>query len=418
MSNSIPESDAGKVQSESLNKAAEEQQSRYAKRGVSASKSEVHEAIKNMDKGLYPTAFCKVLPDIAGGDPEWCNLMHADTAGTKTSLAYLYWKETGDLSVWSGIAQDALVMNLDDMGCVGALSDIIISSTIGRNKHRVPGSVIKALIEGTNAFISSMSDLGVTIHHAGGETADVGDIVRTVDVGFTAFARLPRDKVLVNHIKPGCVIVGLSSYGQASYESFYNGGMGSNGLTSARHDLFTKTYAEKYPESFAPGTDMDVVYSGPYKLEDKAGDTDRTMGQLVLSPTRTYLPFLARAVESHRDKIQGIIHCTGGAQTKVLHFLEPQSGDMPGLRIIKDNLLEVPPLFRMIQEASGTDWKEMYKVFNMGHRLECYVEEEIAPSLIAMARELDIEAKIIGRCEAAPSHSVSIKSPHGEFEYA
>jgi phosphoribosylformylglycinamidine cyclo-ligase len=332
--------------------SASADEGRYAKRGVSASKAEVHEAIKGMDKGLFPNAFCKVLPDLAGGDPDWANCIHADTAGTKTSLAYLYWRETGDESVWAGIAQDALVMNLDDMACIGAVDRVLISSTIGRNKHRIPGSVIAALIQGTNAFLDRMRDLGVDIAHGGGETADVGDIVRTVDVGFTAFARLPREQVLVNHIQPGDAIVALASYGQASYEDRYNGGMGSNGLTSARHDLFGADYAERFPESFDPETDRSVVYTGPYRLTDPVpadlqgaqAAQGLNMGQLVLSPTRTYLPFIARALKEHRPALHGMIHCTGGAQTKVLHFAE-------GVRIIKDKLLPIPPLFHAIQRA-------------------------------------------------------------------
>lgn len=403
------------------------EQGRYAKRGVSASKAEVHEAIKGMDKGLYPNAFCKVLPDHAGGDPDWANCIHADTAGTKTSLAYLYWRETGDESVWAGIAQDALVMNLDDMACIGAVDRVLISSTIGRNKHRIPGSVIAALIRGTNAFLDRMRDLGVDIQHGGGETADVGDIVRTVDVGFTAFARLPRKNILVNRIRPGDAIVALASYGQASYEARYNGGMGSNGLTSARHDLFGADYAERFPESFDPETDRSVVYTGPYRLtdpvpEDLPGAQDATgldMGRLVLSPTRTYLPFIARALKTQRSALHGMIHCTGGAQTKVLHFAE-------GVRIIKDNLLPVPPLFHAIQRASGTDWEEMYRVFNMGHRLECYVDPAAALELIALAGEYNIPAQVIGRVEALPREAggpdaktaeVLLESPYGRYSY-
>lgn len=401
---------------------------RYAKRGVSASKAEVHEAIKGMDKGLYPNAFCKILPDLAGGDPEWANCIHADTAGTKTSLAYLYWRETGDESVWAGIAQDALVMNLDDMACIGAVDRVLISSTIGRNKHRIPGSVIAALIKGTNAFLDRMRELGVDIHHGGGETADVGDIVRTVDVGFTAFARLPRTDILVNNIQPGDAIVALASYGQASYEQQYNGGMGSNGLTSARHDLFGADYAERFPESFDPQTDRSVVYTGPFRVTDPvpsdlpgaAAAKGLNMGQLVLSPTRTYLPFIAQALKHHRSALHGMIHCSGGAQTKVLHFAQ-------GVRIIKDNMLPIPPLFHAIQSASGTAWEEMYRVFNMGHRLECYVDPSAAEDLIALAGEYNIDAQAIGRVEAMPMDSdaaqngktaeVLLESPFGRFAY-
>jgi phosphoribosylformylglycinamidine cyclo-ligase len=375
-----------------------------------------------MDKGLFPNAFCKILPDIAGGDASWANCLHADTAGTKTSLAYCYWRETGDLSVWRGIVQDALVMNLDDMGCVGAVNDILISSTIGRNKHRIPGEVVKALIQGTTAFLDQLNDLGIRVHHGGGETADVGDIVRTVDVGFTAFARLPREQVLVNAIRPGADIVALASCGQTSYEERYNGGMGSNGLTSARHDLFGNEYAARYPESFDPSTDASVVYTGPYRLTDPVppetpGAADAAgldMGQLVLSPTRTYLPFMQRALAEHRAGIQGMIHCTGGAQTKVLHFAQ-------GVHIIKDQLFATPPLFRLIQEASGTAWDEMYRVFNMGHRLEVYCDPAITDSLIALAGEWKIPAQRIGHVEVAPggeNASVSIHSEHGQFRYA
>lgn len=398
--------------------AAKQDDSRYAARGVSAAKTEVHEAIKGLDKGLYPRAFCKILPDIAGGDADFCNIMHADTAGTKTSLAYIYWRETGDESVWAGIAQDSLVMNLDDMGCVGAVQDIVISSTIGRNKHLIPGSVLKALIQGTARFLDEMNDLGVRIHHSGGETADVGDIVRTVDVGFTAFARLPREELIINDIKPGAVIVGLSSFGQTTYENSYNGGMGSNGLTSARHDVFHKDYSSKYPESHDPGTDSTYVFTGPHHLTDPVPyeGIDRNVGQLVLSPTRTYLPFIVRLLQQQRASIQGMIHCTGGAQTKVLHFLNS------GVRIIKDNLFPTPPLFEIIQRASGTNWKEMYEVFNMGHRLELYLEPEAAEAVMAIANGLGIEARVVGRVEAldkAESPScVEITSAEGSFHYS
>jgi phosphoribosylformylglycinamidine cyclo-ligase len=394
---------------------------RYAQRGVSANKAEVHAAIAGMDKGLYPRAFCKVLPDVAGGDPRWANVIHADTAGTKTSLAYLYWRETGNLDVWAGIAQDALVMNLDDMGCIGAVDEVLISSTIGRNKHRIPGEVIAALIRGTNAFLDRMNDLGVRIHHGGGETADVGDIVRTVDVGFTAFARMRRDRVLVNDIRPGQAIVALASCGQASYEDRYNGGMGSNGLTSARHDVFGADYAERYPESFDPETDRSVVYAGPWKLTDPVpadlpgaeAAAGLDMGRLVLSPTRTYLPYLRRLFDGHRAGVHGIIHCTGGAWTKVLHFAE-------GVRIVKDDPLPVPPLFHAIQRASGTPWEEMYRVFNLGQRLEVYCDPAAAEDLVALAADLRIDGRVIGRVEALESGrpaEVVVDGPFGRFTY-
>ena len=391
---------------------------RYDLRGVSASKSEVHQAIKTLDKGLFPMAFCKILPDIAGGDEAFANIIHADTAGTKTSLAYCYWRETCDLSVWAGIAQDALVMNLDDMACAGATGDMLISSTIGRNKHLIPGEVLRALIEGTSAFLDRMSDLGVPIHHGGGETADVGDIVRTADVGFTAFARLARDQVFVNDIQPGSILVALSSSGQATYEDRYNGGMGSNGLTSARHDLFHADYRERYPESFDPSTDLSVVYSGPYRLTDPVptleGEPDLSdldMGKLVLSPTRTYLPFIREALKQFRPSLQGLIHCTGGGQTKVLHFLN-------NIRVVKDTVFPVPPLFRLIQQASGTPWKDMYRVFNMGQRLECYVAPAVADDLIALAATWNIDAKRIGYCEASTSPQVVLEAPDGSHSYA
>lgn len=386
---------------------------RYLQRGVSASKSEVHAAVQRLDKGLYPNAFCKILPDIAAGDEAFANIIHADTAGTKTALAYCYWRETGDLSVWAGIAQDALVMNLDDMACAGATGEVLISSTIGRNKHRIPGEVLRALIDGTAEFLDKLNKLGIPVHHGGGETADVGDIVRTADVGFTAFARLPRTKVLVNDIQPGSIVIGLSSSGQASYEESYNGGMGSNGLTSARHDLFHHSYRDRYPESFDPGTDASVVYSGPYRLTDAvptiAGEPDLSaidMGRLVLSPTRTYLPFIREALERFRPSIQGLIHCTGGGQTKVLHFLS-------GIRVVKDTPFTPPPLFRLIQATSHTPWRVMYRVFNMGHRLECYVAPAIANELIELAATWNIEARHIGYCEAADQPEVAIETPDG-----
>lgn len=384
---------------------------KYDLRGVSATKDDVHKAIKNLDKGLYPKAFCKILPDFAAGDPEYCNLMHADTAGTKTSLAYMYWKETGDLSVWKGIAQDAIVMNLDDMACVGAVSNILLSSTIGRNKNIITGDVIQAVIEGTSELITKMKEFGVEIHQAGGETADVGDIVRSIDVGYTAFARLKRKDLIINDIKAGDVIVGLASYGQASYEDSYNGGMGSNGLTSARHDIFDHSYAEKYPDSYDHHTPDEVVYVGSKKLTDTITiqGQEITIGKLVLSPTRTYLPVLAKVIEKGLD-IHGIIHNTGGGQAKVSKFIENK-------HVIKDNLLPIPPLFQMIQEESGTDWKEMYRVFNMGTRLEFYVSEKDAQTIIDISKSFNIDAQIIGRVEEGEGEMVTVKGPYGAFEY-
>ncbi len=386
---------------------------KYDLRGVSATKDEVHRAIRHLDKGLFPNAFCKIIPDMAGGDPQYCNLMHADTAGTKTSLAYLYWRETGDLSVWSGIAQDAIVMNLDDMACVGCTDQVILSSTIGRNKNLIPGEVVAALIEGTQTFIERMAEYGLRIHLAGGETADVGDIVRTVDVGYTAFARMRIDEVIENRIEPGDVIVGLASYGQASYEDSYNGGMGSNGLTSARHDVLEHAYAKKYPESYDPATPDEVVYIGSKQLTDTLHieGQEITVGQLILSPTRTYLPFLKKLVERYRDKIHGLIHNTGGGQTKVLRFLGPN-------RAVKDQLLPIPPLFDLIQEESGTAWREMYQVFNMGHRLEVYCREADAEAVLSLAAELGIDSRVIGRVEKADRPEVRIEAPHGTFVYA
>lgn len=384
---------------------------KYDLRGVSATKDDVHKAIKNLDKGLYPKAFCKILPDFAAGDPEYCNLMHADTAGTKTSLAYMYWKETGDLSVWKGIAQDAIVMNLDDMACVGAVSNILLSSTIGRNKNIITGDVIQAVIEGTSELIAKMKEFGVEIHQAGGETADVGDIVRSIDVGYTAFARLKRKDLIINDIKAGDVIVGLASYGRASYEDSYNGGMGSNGLTSARHDIFDHSYAEKYPDSYDHHTPDEVVYVGSKKLTDTITiqGQEITIGKLVLSPTRTYLPVLATVIEKGLD-IHGIIHNTGGGQAKVSKFIENK-------HVIKDNLLPIPPLFQMIQEESGTDWKEMYRVFNMGTRLEFYVSEKDAQTIIDISKSFNIDAQIIGRVEEGEGEKVTVKGPYGAFEY-
>ncbi|TNE51129.1 MAG: phosphoribosylformylglycinamidine cyclo-ligase [Bacteroidetes bacterium] len=385
---------------------------KYEKRGVSASKEEVHAAIKHLDKGLYPTAFCKILPDIAAGDPGYCNLLHADTAGTKTSLAYLYWKETGDLSVWAGVAQDAIVMNLDDMACVGCTDDIVLSSTIGRNKSLIPGEVIAAVIKGTSDFIDTMRDQGVNIHLAGGETADVGDIVRTIDVGFTAFARMKRSKVLVNQIREGDVVIGLASFGQATYETAYNGGMGSNGLTAARHEVLSRVYAEKYPESFDPSIPHDLVYSGTRLLTEQVQVDGRNIpvGKLILSPTRTYLPVLKELLAQYQEQIHGLIHCTGGGQTKVLKFIEK-------VHVVKDALFDTPPLFRLIQESSGMAWEEMYQVFNMGHRMEIYVPEAIAPSVIGIVENFGIAAKVIGHVEACSKEQVTVASPHGTFEY-
>ncbi len=386
---------------------------KYDQRGVSASKDEVHAAIRHLDKGLYPDAFCKILPDVAAGDPAFCNLLHADTAGTKTSLAYLYWRETGDLSVWAGVAQDAIVMNLDDMACVGCVDNILLSSTIGRNKSLIPGEVLAAVIRGTSDFIETMQAHGVTLHLAGGETADVGDIVRTIDVGFTAFARMRRDDVLVNHIQPGDVIVGLASFGQAVYENAYNGGMGSNGLTAARHDVLAHVYATKYPESFDPNIPGHLVYSGSKSLTDtmRIGDQEITVGKLILSPTRTYLPVLREVFDRLGRHLHGLIHCTGGGQTKVLKFIR-------NVHVIKNNLFETPPLFQMIHENSGTDWREMYQVFNMGHRMELYLEPHHAETVMEIARQFGIGARVIGRVESAGAAQVTVESPYGAFTYS
>lgn len=387
-------------------------QSKYGKRGVSASKEEVHAAIKGLDKGLYPNAFCKILPDIAAGDPDYCNIMHADTAGTKGSLAYMYWKETGDLSVWEGIAQDAIVMNLDDMACVGCTDDIILSSTIGRNKNLIPGEVISTIINYTVRFAEKMAEYGTRIHLAGGETADVGDIVRTIDVGYTAFARLKRSSLVVNDIQAGDVIVGLASYGQAIYENAYNGGMGSNGLTSARHDVFSHAYASIYPDSYDSNTSEDVVYVGSKKLTSlvDVGGREVAAGKLVLSPTRTYLPVLKQLLDELKPHIHGLIHNTGGGQSKVLKFISDKA-------VIKDNLFPIPPLFQLIREESGTDWSEMYQVFNMGHRLEVYLPEAFAERAVDIARAFHIDARIIGRVEQGQGASVEVFSPHGHFVY-
>lgn len=389
---------------------------KYDLRGVSASKDEVHAAIQHLDKGLYPNAFCKILPDFAAGSARHCNLLHADTAGTKTSLAYLYWRETGDLSVWPGVAQDAIVMNLDDMACVGCTDNILLSSTIGRNKTLVSGDVIAAVIRGTSDFVATMQQHGVDMQLAGGETADVGDIVRTIDVGFTAFARMKRSDVLVSNIRPGDVIVGLSSFGQATYETEYNGGMGSNGLTAARHDVLSKKYAEKYPESFDPNLPESVVYTGNQQLTNiidlpyRGSNLQISVGKLILSPTRTYLPVLQEILKQHRRKIHGLIHVTGGGQTKALKFVKD-------VHLIKDNLFELPPLFRLIQESSGTDWREMYQVFNMGHRMEIYLSPKHADTIMAIAERFGIEARIIGRVKKGQGERLTVKSPYGTFDY-
>ena len=385
--------------------------SRYAGRGVSSSKEDVHAAIKNIDKGLYPKAFCKIIPDRLAGDPEACLIMHADGAGTKSSLAYAYWRETGDLSVWKGIAQDAVVMNTDDLLCVGALDDILLSSTIGRNKRLVPGEVISAVINGTEEVLQSMRDLGVVIYSTGGETADVGDLVRTIIVDSTVTARMRRSDVIDNaNIKAGCCIVGLSSSGQATYESEYNGGTGSNGLTSARHDVFSKAVAEKYPESFDGGLPSDLVYTGRYGLTDRIEGCPLTVGKLVLSPTRTYAPIIREVLKDYRGHVQGMIHCSGGAQTKVLHFID-------NLHVIKDNLFETPLLFQLIQQESQTPWSEMYSVFNMGHRMELYVDESVADDIIRISRSFDVDAQVIGRVEASGRAQVTIRKDGAEYRY-
>ncbi len=386
-------------------------ENRYQKRGVSAGKEDVHAAIKNLDKGLFPKAFCKILPDLVAGDEEYCNVMHADTAGTKPSLAYAYWRETGDDSVWKNIIQDAMIMNIDDLICVGITDNIVLSSTIGRNKNLITAGVIKELIQGTAAYIEELRKLGVGIELAGGETADVGDIVRTLDVGFTAFARAKRSDIINNgNIQPGDVIVGLSSFGQATYENEYNGGMGSNGLTSARHDVFSKSIALQYPETFDPLVPDDLVYSGSVELTDEVEGVPVNAGKLVLSPTRTYAPIVAEMLKSLRSDIHGMVHCSGGAQTKVLHFVD-------NVHIIKDTLFEVPPLFKLIHRESGTDWQEMYRVFNMGHRLEVYLPEEYAEEVIKISKSFNVDAQIVGRVEAAETKKLTINSPYGEFEY-
>ena len=387
---------------------------RYDLRGVSASKDDVHNAIKNIDKDIFPKAFCKIVPDILTNDDAYCNIMHADGAGTKSSLAYTYWKETGDISVWRGIAQDAIIMNLDDLLCVGAIDNILLSSTIGRNKNLIPGDVIAAIINGTEEILAELRDAGIGIYSTGGETADVGDLVRTIIVDSTVTCRMKRDEVISNHnIKPGDVIVGLSSYGQGTYEKEYNGGMGSNGLTSARHDVFNKSIAEKYPESYDAAVPSDLVFSGSKKLTDMVdigNGQSITAGKLVLSPTRTYAPIIKKMLDGYRSQIHGMVHCSGGAQTKVLHFIDD-------LHIIKNNLFPVPPLFKLIQEESKTSWQEMYKVFNMGHRMELYVSQEIAQELITISKSFGVDAQIIGRVESADKKQVTIQSEFGEFVY-
>ena len=380
-------------------------------RGVSADKEDVHNAIKKVDKGLYPQAFCKIVEDYLAGDPDYCTVMHADGAGTKSSLAYLYWKETGDISVWKGIAQDAIIMNTDDLLCVGATDNILLSSTIGRNKNLVPGEVIAALINGTEEVLEMLRSHGMNIISTGGETADLGDLVRTIVVDSTVTARMKRSDVISNgNIQPGDVIVGLSSFGQASYEDEYNGGMGSNGLTSARHDVFTKIYADKYPESFDSAVPEELVYSGSYKLTDTIDDAPVNIGKLVLSPTRTYAPIITAVLKELRPHIHGMVHCSGGAQTKVLHFVKD-------VHVVKDNLFDTPPLFRIIQEESGTSWKEMYKVFNMGHRMEIYLPEDHAETVIQIAKSFSVDAQVVGYVEAAEQKSLTIKSQYGEFTY-
>ena len=384
---------------------------RYMQRGVSASKEDVHAAIKNVDKGLYPKAFCKIIPDILGGDPEYCNIMHADGAGTKSSLAYLYWRETGDLSVWKGIAQDALIMNIDDLLCVGAVDGILVSSTIGRNKHLIPGEVIAAIINGTEELLAELREQGIGVYATGGETADVGDLVRTIIVDSTVTCRMRRSDVIDNaRIRPGDVIVGLASYGQASYERGYNGGMGSNGLTSARHDVLTHTLAARYPESYDAATPDELVYSGTRELTEPIAGTPLDAGRLILSPTRTYAPIIRQVLDELRPRIHGMVHCSGGAQTKVLHFVDK-------VHVIKDNLFPTPPLFELIQKESGTPWQEMYKVFNMGHRMELYVAPEDAARIIEISQSFGVEAQIVGRVEAAERKQLTIHSPYGTLSY-
>jgi len=384
---------------------------RYNQRGVSASKEDVHQAIQNLDKGLFPKAFCKIVPDTLAGDPAYCTLMHADGAGTKSSLAYVYWKETGDLSVWKGIAQDAIIMNIDDLLCVGATGPILLSSTIGRNKNLIPGEVISTIINGTEEVLSMLRKYGMEIYSTGGETADVGDLVRTIIVDSTVTARMKRSEVIDNaNIQAGDVIVGLASYGKATYETEYNGGMGSNGLTSARHDVFDHAYATKYPESYDKAVPDELVYSGKYKVTDTVPGVDVNVGKLVLSPTRTYAPVMMEVLKHLRGQIHGVVHCSGGAQTKVLHFIDQ-------LHVIKDNPLPIPPLFKIIHECSGTEWKEMYKVFNMGHRMEFYVPAPIANQLIEISKSFGIDAQVIGRVEASSQKKLTLTTPHGTYHY-
>ncbi len=386
-------------------------ESRYSRRGVSSSKTDVHNAIENIDKGLFPKAFCKIIPDFLGGNDDYCNIMHADGAGTKSSLAYLYWKETGDISVWKGIAKDAIVMNLDDLLCVGVTDNILLSSTIGRNKQLIPGEVIAEIINGTEEFLAELRDLGIGIYSTGGETADVGDLVRTIIVDSTVVARANRSDIISNdQIQAGDVIVGLESFGQASYEKEYNGGMGSNGLTSARHDVLHHIYTNNYPESFDPDIPADLVYSGQMKLTDPTQADNMDVGKLILSPTRTYAPVIKEVLNSYRKQLHGMVHCSGGAQTKVLHFID-------NLHVVKDNLFSPPPLFKLIQEQSGTAWQEMYQVFNMGHRMELYVPEPIASDLIQISKSFNIDARIIGRVEASEGKTLTIKSEFGKYNY-
>lgn len=389
-----------------------QQDLRYNQRGVSASKEDVHKAIENVDKGIFPKAFCKIVPDFLSGDPQWCNIMHADGAGTKSSLAYLYWRETGDLSVWKGIAQDALIMNLDDLLCVGATDNILLSSTIGRNKNRIPGEVISAIINGTEELLQNLREQGISVYSTGGETADVGDLVRTIIVDSTVTARMRRSDVISNHlIQPGDVIVGLSSTGQANYEDFYNAGMGSNGLTSARHDVFAHYLANKYPESFDPEVADDLIYQGKYQLTEMVEALGVDAGKMVLSPTRTYAPVVKKVLEQIRPQIHGMVHCSGGAQTKVMNFVDD-------MHVVKDNLFPVPELFRIIQETSQTPWQEMYKVFNMGHRFEFYVKEDAAASIIDIAGSFGVDARIVGRCEASSEgNKLTIKGEKGTYHY-
>ena len=396
-----------------------ENSNRYEQRGVSADKEDVHNAIKNIDKGLFSKAFCKIVPDYLTNDEDYCLVMHADGAGTKSSLAYNYWKETGDISVWKGIAQDALIMNIDDLICVGAVDNIMLSSTIGRNKNLIPGEVIKAIIEGSEEIINELKTHGVNIHSTGGETADVGDLVRTIIVDSTVTARMKRSAIINNaNIQARDVIVGLASFGQATYENSYNGGMGSNGLTSARHDVFDKYLAEKYPESFDAQVPNNLIYSGKMKLTDAVENSPIDAGKLVLSPTRTYAPIIKKILEKHSSKdIHGMVHCSGGAQTKILHFLPDEGNGIDNLHIIKNNLFEIPPLFKLIQEQSGTSWKEMYKVFNCGHRMELYVNQDIANDIIEISKSFNVDAKIIGRVEASHSKKLTIESEFGVFEY-